>query len=129
VVTYKNGKLWAADTVKTAGAAVKLQLKADRSVINANGEDLSFITLRITDAKGILAPEADNDITFSVTGPAEIVATDNGHAADLVSFASHERKAFKGMALVIVRAKKAGSFTVTATSNGLTAAKVVVNAK
>ncbi|MCS3799596.1 beta-galactosidase GalB [Niastella sp. OAS944] len=129
VVTFKNGKSWAADTVKTAGAAAKLQLKADRSVINANGEDLSFITLRITDANGNLAPEADNNITFSVTGAGEIVATDNGDAADLVSFASHERKAFKGMALVIVRAMKPGNIIVTASANGLVEAKAVVKAQ
>ncbi|HEY1201513.1 MAG TPA: DUF4982 domain-containing protein [Niastella sp.] len=129
VLTYKNGKPWAADTVKTAGAAATLQLKADRSVINANGEDLSFITLRITDANGNLAPEADNNIIFSITGPGEIVATDNGDAADLVSFASHERKAFKGMALVIVRATRTGNITITASTNGLAGAKAVVKAQ
>lgn len=131
VVTYKNGKTWAADTVKTAGAAAKLQLKADRNVINPNGEDLSFITLRVTDAIGNLAPEADNNITFSITGPGEIVATDNGDAADLVSFASHERKAFKGMGLVIVRSKKgmAGAITVTVVANGLTPASTMIRAK
>jgi beta-galactosidase len=129
VVTYKKGKLWAADTVQTAGAAAKLQLTADRNVISANGEDLSFITLRVTDVNGNLAPEAGNNITFSISGPGEIAATDNGDAADLVSFASKERKAFKGLALVIVRAKKAGTITVTATSNGLSAGKVVIRAK
>lgn len=129
VVSYRNGKVWAADTVRTAGAAAKLQLQADRYVIAANSDDLSFITLRVTDAHGNLAPEADNNITFSITGPGEIVATDNGDAADLVSFVSKERKAFKGLALVIVRAKKAGVITVTATSNGVASAQVVIRAK
>ncbi len=129
VVTYKNGKPWAADTVRTAGTASKLHLQADRNVIYANGEDLSFITLKVTDANGNLAPEADINITFSVSGAGEIVATDNGNAADLVSFASAERKAFKGLALVIVRAKAKGSFTVTATANGLTSAQVLIKSK
>lgn len=129
VITWENGKPWAADTVKTAGAATKLQLKADRSTITANGEDLSFITVRITDANGNLAPEADNKITFNITGPGEIVATDNGDAADLMSFASHERKAFKGLALVIVKAKGKGSVTISASANGLAAAKAVLKAK
>ncbi len=119
-------KPWAADTVRTAGAAANLQLTADRSAITANGEDLSFITLRITDANGNPAPEADNNVTFSISGPGEIVATDNGDAADLVSFASKERKAFKGLALVIVRTKKAGAITVTANTNGLSSASVVI---
>jgi beta-galactosidase len=133
VVAYKKGKVWAADTVRSAGAAARLELTADRNDIKADGKDLSFITLRVKDAHGNLTPEWDNNasnmIKFSITGPGEIVATDNGDAADMVSFPSHERKAFKGMALVIVRAKKAGSITVTATANGLSAGKVVLRAK
>jgi beta-galactosidase len=129
VVTYRNGKPWAADIVRTAGAAAKLQLQADRNVITANGEDLTFITLRVEDANGNLASEAGNNITFSISGPGEIVATDNGDAADLASFASRERKAFKGLALVIVRARKAGNITVMATSQGLTSVQTVIRAK
>jgi len=128
VVTYKNGKPWAADTVRTAGTAAKLQLQADRSLIKANRNDLSFITLSITDAKGILSPEASDLITFNITGPGEIVATDNGDAANLEPFPSKERNAFKGLALVIVRAKKGatGTITVTATANGLEPAKTII---
>jgi beta-galactosidase len=131
VVTYKNGKQWAADTVTTAGTAAKLQLIADRNVIKANGNDLSFITLQVTDNHGTLAPEADNKITFDISGPGEIIATDNGDAADLVSFASKERKAFKGLALVIVRAKTGtpGIITITTTSKGLATAQVVIKSQ
>jgi beta-galactosidase len=131
VVAYKNGKPWATDTVQTAGAAAKLQLHADRSLINANGTDLSFITLTITDANGVLAPEADDLISFSITGPGEIVATDNGDAANLEPFPSTTRNAFKGLALVIVRAKKGmpGTITVTATAKGLSSAKTIIKTK
>lgn len=133
VVTYKNGKIWAADTVKSADAAASLQLTADRSNIKADGKDLSFITLRVTDANGNLTPDWDNNfdnmVTFSITGPGEIVATDNGDAADLESFASHSRRVFKGLALVIVRAKGKGSITVTASSQGFSKGKVVIRGK
>jgi beta-galactosidase len=133
VVTYKNGNLWAADTVQSADAAARLQLTADRSNIKADGKDLSFITLRVTDAKGNLTPEWDNNsdnmVTFTISGPGEIVATDNGDAADLTSFASHNRKPFKGLALVIVRATGKGSITVKASSQGLAEGKVVVRGK
>jgi beta-galactosidase len=128
VVTYKNGKKWAADTVRTASTATTLQLTADRNRIKANGTDLSFITLLITDSQGIPAPTAGNEITFEIAGPGEIVATDNGDAADLVPFPSNKRKAFNGLALVIVRAKKGspGAITITAKSNGLTNATTVI---
>ena len=129
VVAYKNGKPWAADTVQTAGAAAKLQLQADRSLIKANGTDLSFITLKVTDANGVLAPEASDLISFSISGPGEIVATDNGDAANLEPFPSWERNAFKGLALVIVRAKKGtpGIITVTAAAKGLAPATLVIS--
>lgn len=133
VVTYKNGKPWAADTVKSADAAALLKLTADRSDIKADGKDLSFITLRVTDNKGNLTPDWDNNfdntVTFSITGPGEIVATDNGDAADLVSFASHSRRVFKGLALVIVRAKGKGLITVTASSQGFAKGKIVIRGK
>jgi beta-galactosidase len=131
VVAYKNGKPWATDTVQTAGAAARLQLQADRIMIKANGTDLSFITLKVTDAQGILAPEAGNLITFSITGPGEIVATDNGDAANLEPFPSKERNAFKGLALVIVRAKNGspGIITITANAKGLAPATTIIKTR
>ncbi|NII25392.1 DUF4982 domain-containing protein [Pseudoflavitalea sp. X16] len=131
VVTYKNGKKWAADKVRTAGNAARLQLSADRSNIQADGKDLSFITVRVVDNKGLLAPRAGNNIQFELSGPGEIVATDNGNPADLVAFPSKERKAFNGLALVIVRAKAgtAGAITITARSGGLVSGQVIVKSR
>lgn len=131
VATYKNGQLWAADTVRTAGEAAQLQLTADRTHIQTDGKDLSFITLRVLDSAGIPAPRANNPVRFEVTGPGEIVSTDNGDPADLVSFSSKERNAFNGLALVIVRAKAGttGEIKVRATSPGLTTAAIILNTR
>lgn len=129
VVTYKNGTPWAVDTVRTAGEAVQLQLTPDRSHIQTDGKDLSFITLRVLDSSGRIVPRAGNGIRFEVAGPGEIIATDNGNPADLTPFPSKDRKAFNGLAMVIVRAKTGakGPITVTARSSGLTLAQVVLN--
>ncbi|KAF5013579.1 hypothetical protein FDECE_439 [Fusarium decemcellulare] len=129
VVTYKDGKEWAKNTVKTAGEASNLKLSADRTSIQADGEDLAFVTLKVVDSQGNLAPRENTPITFSLSGPGEIVATDNGNAADFVAFHSPEREAFNGMALAIVRflpgAK--GSVTIAAAAKGLKGASVVIN--
>jgi beta-galactosidase len=131
VVAYKNGKKWAEQIVKTTGAASQLQASADRSIINADGEDLSFITIKVADKNGLTVPEADNNISFSITGPGEIVATDNGNPSDLVSFASKERKAFSGLGLVIVRSVKGkpGIVKITASSQGLKSAVADIKSK
>jgi beta-galactosidase len=129
VVTYKNGKEWANDTVRTTGAATQLRLTADRTNIMATGSDLSFITVEVLDNKRDVVPFADNIVKFSVSGPGEIVATDNGDPADMLSFPSKERRAYNGLALVIVRAKTgpSGLVTVTATGVGFPAAQVTLS--
>lgn len=118
VVTYKGGKLWATEIVRTTGAAAGLGLASDRGTIKADGSDLAFITVRVTDAKGATVPRSKNWLKFEVTN-GEIVATDNGDATDHLSFQSKTRKAYNGLALVIVRTKKAGKVTVKASGDGL----------
>ncbi len=105
VIAYKNGKQWVQDVVMTTGKAAKLLLSADRSVIQSDGNDLSFVTVRVCNKNGLTVPNANNLLQFSIEGPGEIVATDNGDAANLVSFASKEKEAFNGLCLVIVRGK------------------------
>ena len=128
VVTYKKGQLWATDTVKTTGKASKLALVADRNIIKTDGKDLSFITLRVLDENGLPIPNADNLVEFEVAGSGELVATDNGDPADLVSFNSPKRKVFSGLALVIVRGKpnQSGEMIITAKSEGLTSAQIII---
>jgi len=121
VIAYKNGLKWAENTVKTTGAATELLASADREIINSDGKDLTFITVQIVDKDGLVVPRSNNSIEFSIDGPGEIVATDNGDATNMVSFASKEREAFNGLCLVIVRSKagEKGKITVAAKSNGL----------
>lgn len=128
VVTYKKGATWARAIVKTAGAAAALGAAPDRGTIRADGVDLSFVTIRVVDRDGSLVPRAKNRLRFTVQGPGEIVATDNGDPRSLVPFQSHEREAFNGLALVIVRATAGtpGRILVTASSEGLRDAVVVV---
>lgn len=129
VVTYKNGAQWAEDTVRTADKAAKLQASADRKNIKADGYDLSFITIEVQDGKGNRVPQANNAIKFEVTGPGQIVATDNGDPTDFVAFPSKERKAFGGLALAIVKAGSSGSITVKASAQGLEGAEVTIAAQ
>jgi beta-galactosidase len=127
VVTYKNGKEWATDEMKTADAPAKLTAKPDRSAIHGDGQDLSFVTITVEDAKGVMAPQADNSIHFDISGPGEIAATDNGDATSFESFQSHDHKAFNGLCLVIVRSTRAaGDITLKASSAGLQRTEITI---
>ncbi|TVY82422.1 Beta-galactosidase BoGH2A [Lachnellula suecica] len=121
VITYKNGTEWASDTVQTAGPAAYIQLVADRKTIQADGSDSSYITATVLDKQGVVVPQAENSIVFSIVGPGDIVATDNGDPASLVPFPSKVRKTYSGLALAIVRAVPgmSGAINITATGEGL----------
>jgi beta-galactosidase len=128
VVAYKGGKEWATNFVKTAGAATNLVLEPDKLTIANDGRDLSFVTLAIADDNVQIAPRSMNLIHFEISGPGEIVATDNGDPTDMTAFSSKDRKAFNGKALVIVRAKRGqkGEIVVTAKSDGLVGTKAIL---
>lgn len=131
VVAYKAGKKWAESRVKTAGPAAKLNASADRTIIKNDGNDLSFVTIGVVDTHGLTGPRAKNDIRFRIEGPGEIVATDNGDPTSLIPFIAHDRAAFNGLCLVIVRgiAGKPGTIRLIAESDGLESITLNLNSR
>ena len=128
-VAYKDGKKCATDAVQTTGPAAELILQADRGKIRAGGDDLTFVTVKVEDKHGLVVPHADNAIHFEISGPGEIVATDNGDPIDLTPFSSQDRDAFNGLALVMVRSTRSGTITLKASSPGLVSYDVKIKAR
>jgi beta-galactosidase len=118
VVAYKDGRAWARETVRTAGAPAALRADADRTALASDGRDLAFVTVRIVDKDGVPAPRARDRVRFSVDGPAELIATDNGDPTDFTPFPSPERAAFNGLVLGIVRARAGAGGTITVRAAG-----------
>jgi len=129
LVAYKQEKKWAEDVVTTTGPAAKLILQPDRNRIRNDRLDLSYVTVTIADQTGHMVPRSMNHVSFAVSGPGEIVATDNGDATSLEPFQAHERNAFNGLCLVILRSTgQAGTMVLKASSPGLAPAEVKVKA-
>jgi beta-galactosidase len=128
VVAYKGGKPWASDVERTAGAAAAVALSADRPSLAADGSDLSYVTVRINDRDGTLVPRASNKVRFTLSGPGDIVAVDNGDPTSLAPFQAAEREAFNGLCIAIVRTRRGspGRITLTAESDGLTPSTVEI---
>jgi beta-galactosidase len=131
VVVYKDGRIWAADTVRTTGTAARLSLSADRSTMSADGRDLAFVSVAILDKDGLVVPTAENPIRFRVEGVGEFVAAGNGDPTNLEPFQTHSRDAFNGRCLVIIRSLKGepGIVRLKADSEGLAAGEVSVSAR
>lgn len=125
VVVYdEQGNKAGEKTVKTAGKPAKLQLTADRSTIAADGCDLAFITVSLTDKNGTLCPDADHLLEFKVTGAATFNSVCNGDATSLEVFTEPTMKLFHGQLVVVVQASTApgkATFTVKDKNTGIRA--------
>ncbi len=130
VVVYDaQGNKAGEQTVKTAGKPAALKLEAwtqNSSLLKSNGDDLAFITVSLTDADGTLIPQADDQLTFEVTGAGTFEAVCNGDATSLESFKQPTMKLFNGQLVVVVRSsKESGTLTLKVTDKKLKLSKSI----
>jgi beta-galactosidase len=128
VIAYRAGREWARDVVKTTGPAARLELSADRTALDADGRDLSFVTVKIVDKDGLMMPTARNLVRFKLNGTGALAAVANGDPTNHDSFQSEQCKAFHGQCLLIVRSAEGerGPIRVTAESEALTSGNILV---
>jgi beta-galactosidase len=123
----KDGTEYGSATLKTAGPASRLQLKADRTKMLANGQDLSFVTVEVTDKDGNLQPNAENRLVFSISGVGVIAGVDNANMKDTDNYVSTTRKAWHGRAMGVVKSTHStGDIKLTVSSPGLSDATVII---
>ncbi len=126
----RSGKVVAKSVLETVGDPVGLKLTADRSVVNANGQDLSFVTVEAVDAKGRIQINANQKVTFALTGAGTIAAVGNGDGKDSESYAGDTVNLFQGRAIAILRStRKAGPIKLSASADGVTGSSLVVESK
>ena len=115
VVVYdEKGNKIGEDMRQTAGKPVQLVAKAETNTFKADGEDLIFVRVSVTDKNGIPVPTCQNNLKFEVSGEARFEAVCNGDATSLQSFKQPEMKLFNGELVVILRpTQKAGALTLT----------------
>jgi beta-galactosidase len=119
-VGLRGDRAVAESVLITAGKPARLRLMADRTVLQADGQDLSFITVEALDAEGKFQPDADQEVQFTISGPGVIAAAGNGDGKDSASYQADRRRLFQGRALVVVRtSRKTGPIHLTATTPGL----------
>jgi beta-galactosidase len=129
-VGFRGDRAVAESVLTTAGSPAALRLTADRAAIQADGEDLSFVTVEAVDAKGHFQPNADHEVQFSISGPGMIAAVGNGDGQDEASYQGDRRKLFQGRALVVIRSSRhSGAIKLTAKTPGLNEDSVTIETK
>jgi len=126
-VGIENDKEMESTILQTAGDAAKIKLTADRREIQANGQDLCYVTVEITDKDGVLQPNATNGLHFNIDGSGIIAGVDNANMRDTDPYVSNTRKAWKGRALVVIKSNhQAGNIKLSVTSKGLEEKSIII---
>ena len=116
--------------LKTAGNATKIKLSADRNRVVANGQDLTFIIVEVADESGLLQPNAENRLHFTIDGPGVIAGVDNANLKDIDPYVATSRKAWHGRALIVVKStKNVGDIKLSVSSTGLADASVTIKSE
>jgi beta-galactosidase len=129
-IGLRNGHKIAESVLTTTGEAAKLRIVADRTALQADGQDLSFVAVEVVDAKGRPDLHADQEVQFEISGPGEIAAVGNGDGHDPDSYHSDRCKLFEGRALVVIRSSRAaGRIELRVHGSGLNSDLVTIDSK
>ena len=118
-VPYKAGTLRAeaggeSVTLKTAGEPARLRLTPDRTVMTADGQSLTFVTIEVLDKQGTLVPEAAISCEATIKGAGTLLAFASADLKDTESYTSSHVKTWKGRALLVIRStQKKGAVSVS----------------
>ncbi len=129
-VGYNNGKIVNTSVLKTANKPTQIKLSADRNTINADNEDLSYVTVELLDDKGVRNPKAENEIHFTIEGEGTIAGVGNANPISLESYQLPQRKAWQGRCMVVIKSThKAGKIILKANGDNLKTAEMIINTK
>ena len=129
-VAIRGDHVVAESILQTTGDPVRLKLTADRTVVNADGQDLAFITVEAVDEKGHLQINSNQTVHFATSGAGTIAAVGSGDGQSRDSYAGDTFNLFNGRALIVLRTSvKAGQIKLQADAEGLTAAVAVIESR
>ena len=125
-----NDKEIESSILQTSGHPAKIKLTADREEILADGQDLSFVMIEISDKDGMTHPNAENLLQFKVEGNGTIAGLGNANLQDNEPYIGNTCKAWKGRALVIIRSTdKGGDIKLTVNSPDLSESVLFLKSK
>jgi beta-galactosidase len=129
-IGYDNGKKVNAAILKTAGAPSQIKLSADRKIIKADNEDLSYVTVELVDKNGTRNPNAENLIHFEIEGPGTIAGVGNANPVSVESYQLPQRKAWQGRCMVVIKSGKTpGNILLKVMSPGLISSQVILKSE
>jgi beta-galactosidase len=120
-VAKNDGQIVATDELRTAGEPAKILLTPDAGTVADNWDGVVRVVATVLDKDGTVVPDAENLVSFKISGPGVISAVDNANNASHELFQASERHAFQGRCVAFIKASApSGEITLTASASGLT---------
>lgn len=131
VVAYDaNGNKAEEKTIRTAGKPSRIELAADRNVIDADGKDLVYVNARVVDKDGNLCPVDTRLIKFKVSGAGKYRAAANGDPTCLYPFHLPEMPLFSGQLTAILQSgEQNGEIVLEATAKGVKKGRLTIQCR
>lgn len=125
-----DGTVMAEDCRRTPGDSAALAIRAEDTVLHADGRDMTFLEITAVDAHGWPVDTAADRVTLTVTGPGLLLGMDNGDSTDTDGYVTNCRRLFMGkIAACIAATEEAGEIIVEAAAPGLATARVILLAE
>ena len=121
VVGYDaEGNAVAEKVIRTAGKPASVKLTPDRTVLNADGEDLCFVNVSLIDKEGNPVPCDSRLVKVKVSGAGSFKAIANGDPTCLEPFQKPQMHLFSGQLTVIVQSgTEPGDLQVEVSGKGI----------
>jgi beta-galactosidase len=126
-VARNDGKEAATDILRTAGKPARLVLSTDapNEPLTPDWNDVRYVVASLVDEHGTRLPDSSTVVHFAVTGPASVIAVDNGNMIDHDPFQATQRKLYDGKVSALIRGSApSGRVTVTAIAEGVPPAAI-----
>lgn len=123
----EKGRVIAKEIRSSFGEAEEIYLQADKREIQADGQELVFVTVSMKDGSGNPVENANNRVFVSVLGSGRLAGLDNGDSTDEDEYKGSSRRLFSGKLLLVAAAgTEPGDLKITVTSPGLRPACLVL---
>lgn len=103
-VSYQNGKEVSRATLVTTGSAQRIRLVPEKSVMAADGHDLIYVNIEITDRDGRVVPDAAVALRANVSGAGRLAGFGSANPITEEDYTDSETVSYRGRALLILRA-------------------------
>lgn len=129
-VGYRDGEVVGNCELVTASEGVELKVEADRSILNADGADLAYLTVTLEDKDGNQNQQTVKEVTVSIEGAGTLQGFGSADPATENSYDNRTWETYDGYLLAVVRAgMEAGEICVTFSAEGCETKEIVLEVK